>query len=244
MKTISQLKAESKPETLLRKRERADDERIRDQITKEREEQMRRKKERVPKIKSIGSFIASQRTKNKSEKALLVRMKRKYTDIPSDGQLIFAIRIHISVNAANPIKKALNTLRLTQRYTGIFLICDEATQLLLKTAEPFITFGNPSPALIDKLIRKRAKVMKDNLEIPLKDNTMVEDALGEAGVLCIDDIIHEISHPAENFSKVTNFLCPFKLNVPPKQFLKTPFNKGGDYGFRAEQINDVIEKMT
>lgn len=244
MKTLSQLKAESKPETLLRKRERADDERIRNQITKEREEQLQRKQSRIPKIKSIGSFIAAQRTKNKSEKALLVRLKKAREDIPSDGRLIFAIRIHISVNAANPIKKALNALRLTQRYTGVFLRCDEITHALIKTAEPFITFGYPSQASIEKLIRKRAKVTKDNLEMPLKDNTLVEEALEDIGVLCIDDIIYEISHPGEHFDRVSRFLSAFKLNVPPKEFKKTPYRQGGGFGFRADKIDEVIDTMT
>ena len=241
MKSLTQLKAESKPETLLRKREKADEDRVYSQIAKEREELEVRKRSRIPAIKTIASFIAGGRNKQQNQKALLVRMKKSREDIPDEG-VHLVIRIHISVHAANPVKKALHALRLDSRYTAVLVNMTPETKLLLQTVEPFVIFGKPTPALVEKLVRKRGKVLRKGTEVELKDNTYVEETLEEFGILCIEDLIYELVNGTENFEKASVFLCPFKLNLPQKKFKKTAYSKGGDYGFR-EDINLIAESM-
>ena len=244
MKTLGELKAESKPETLLRRRERAEEERLQANLQAERQRILEQKKSRIPQVKTAASFIAQNRTKRKSEKALIVRSRRQRLDIPQDGRLLFAIRLHVSVHAANQIKKALHRVRLFERYTGVFLKADEETSSLLKTAEPFIAFGTPSKEMVDKLIRKRARIQRGGDEVILKDNTFVEESLGAQDILCIDDLIYEISEVTDKFEVANKFLRPFKLNPPKEKFSKQSKNKGGDFGNWAEEIDSLIDAMT
>lgn len=241
MKSLNQLKAESKPETLLRKREKADEDRVYSQIAKEREELEARKRARTPSIKTLASFIAGERNKQKNDKALMVRMKKNREDIPNEGVLL-VVRIHISVHAANNVKKALHALRLNSRYTAVLVNLTPEVKLLLQTVEPFVIFGKPTEALVDKLVRKRGKVMRKGIEVELKDNTYVEEELEQFGILCIEDLIFELVHGGEGFAKSAKFLNPFKLNLPQIKFKKTPYSKGGDYGAR-DDITAVVESM-
>ncbi|OMJ96375.1 hypothetical protein SteCoe_131 [Stentor coeruleus] len=241
MKSLAQLKAESKIETLLRKREKADDERVFSQIAKEREELEARKRARTPSVRTMASFIAGERSKQKNFKAMQVRLKKQRDDLPNDG-ILLVLRIHVSVHAANPVKKALATLRLKNRYAAVLVKISPEVYKLLQIVEPFIIYGKPTQQIVDKLVRKRGKVVRNGIEMELKDNNWVEEALENFGMLCIDDLVYELANGTENFDKAALFLSPFKLNLPQKKFKKTPFSKGGDYGFR-EDINLIVESM-
>ena len=243
VKTLGQIKSESKPETLLRKRDRADEEKIFEQVRKQREEQLARKQKSKSVIKNAASFIASSRNKTKSEKALLVRTKKERPDIPSDGRLVLVIKIHPSVDAANQIKKAIQELGLSNKYSAAFARCDKHTHQLLKIAEPFVTFGEPTQEIIEKLVRKRARVLKNGEEVALKDNTYVEETLGALEILCIEDIIHEIATVGDHFEEVQKFLCAFRLNHPQQSFKKKPVSRGGDFGNRGTKINETLNSM-
>jgi large subunit ribosomal protein L7e len=70
--------------------------------------------------------------------------------------------------------------------------------------------------------------------------------LGKYGILCIEDIVHEIASVGPHFKEVSNFLYPFKLNKPAEgglQGTKTLYKHGGDTGNRDDQINELISKM-
>ena len=241
MKSLAQLKAESKVETLLKKREKADEERVFSQITKEREELEARKRARTPSIKSMSSFIAAERTKQKNLKAMTLRMKKSENQIPNEG-VVLVIRIHVSVDAANPVKKAIHALRLDKRYSAVLVKLTEETRKLIQIAEPFVMFGKTNEQMIRKLITKRGKVVKNGVEIDLKDNSLVESELEQFGILCIEDLVFELTNGGEGFEQASKFLAPFKLNLPLKKFKKSAFSKGGDFGFRQD-INEVVDLM-
>jgi 60S ribosomal protein uL30 len=80
----------------------------------------------------------------------------------------------------------------------------------------------------------------------LSDNATIEGSLGSLGVICVEDVIHEIVTVGPNFKQVTNFLWPFKLNNPTGGWKKktNAFTEGGDYGCREEYINKLVQSMT
>ncbi|CAI5993502.1 unnamed protein product, partial [Closterium sp. NIES-64] len=80
--------------------------------------------------------------------------------------------------------------------------------------------------------------------VPLTDNAIVEQALGSTGIICIEDLIHEIATVGPHFLQVTGFLWPFRLAAPRGKFSKAGwFNKGGEAGNRGVEINDLIRQM-
>ena len=90
--------------------------------------------------------------------------------------------------------------------------------------------------------------------IPLSDNTIVEKHLGaktDNEVICIEDIVHELYTVGENFSKVNSFLWPFYLSSTHSKFQKEKLNyqpggdfqRGGEYGDRGEEMDDLLRTM-
>ncbi|XP_059557642.1 ribosomal protein uL30-like isoform X4 [Myotis daubentonii] len=103
----------------------------------------------------------------------------------------------------------------------------------------------PNLKSVRELILKRGQAKVKNKVIPLTDNTVIEEHLGKFGVICLEDLIHEIAFPGKNFQAVSGFLCPFHLSVArhaPKNrvgFLK----EVGSPGYRGERINQLIRQL-
>ena len=69
--------------------------------------------------------------------------------------------------------------------------------------------------------------------------------LGKFGIICIEDLIHEIATVGPNFKQASNFLWPFKLSCARGGLVKKRIHyiEGGDAGNREEKINDLIRRM-
>ncbi|RRT69189.1 hypothetical protein B296_00013190 [Ensete ventricosum] len=69
--------------------------------------------------------------------------------------------------------------------------------------------------------------------------------LGKYGIICIEDLVHEIMIVGPHFKQANNFLWPFKLKAPPGGLKKkrNHYVKGGDAGNREVYINELIRRM-
>ena len=69
--------------------------------------------------------------------------------------------------------------------------------------------------------------------------------LGRFGIICVEDLIHEIMNVGPNFKYATNFLWPFKLNTPTGGWRKKTnhFVEGGDFGCREDKLNNLLRNM-
>jgi 60S ribosomal protein uL30 len=102
--------------------------------------------------------------------------------------------------------------------------------------------------MVNDLIRRRGYGTMEGKRVPLSDNTIIEKVLGEetdGSVICVDDMVHEISSVGKEFKKVNGFLWTFQLSAPKSKFQKQTLNfkDGGDYGDRGEEIDDLIRQM-
>ena len=81
----------------------------------------------------------------------------------------------------------------------------------------------------------------------MTSNEIVENTLGKYGMICVEDVIHEIVTVGPNFKYASNFLWPFKLTSPRGGFsTKTKlvhFLEGGEAGNRGEEINKLVKRM-
>ncbi len=70
-------------------------------------------------------------------------------------------------------------------------------------------------------------------------------ALGKYGIICIEDLIHEIYTVGPAFKQASNFLWPFKLSAArggmPKKRLH--YIEGGQHGSREQYINNMVRTM-
>merc|ERR1712186_251430 len=70
---------------------------------------------------------------------------------------------------------------------------------------------HPKVRTIKNLLYKRGYAKINGRRIALHSNAIIEQSLGKQGIICMEDIVHEIFTQGDNFQKVTNFLWPFKL---------------------------------
>lgn len=152
-----------------------------------------------------------------------------------------------SINKIDPKKrKTLQLLRLLQINNGVFVRLTKATIEMLKIVEPFIAYGYPNLKSVRELIYKRGYGKVNRQRIALSDNAIVEGQLGKYGIVCTEDLIHEIYTVGPNFKQTSNFLWPFKLTNPNGGFRTRKFKhfvEGGDLGNREDQINKLIRQM-
>merc|ERR1712169_87859 len=162
-----------------------------------------------------------------------------------DAKLAFVVRIR-GINQVPPkVKKILRLLRLLQVHNGVFVRLNAASQKMLTLVDPWITYGYPNLKTVRELIYKRGHVKIAQDRIPITDNSVIEKGLGSAGIICTEDLIHEIYTVGPNFRRANRFLWPFKLSSPTGGFEKKTnhFIEGGDCGNRANKINVLIRRM-
>ncbi|XP_052183684.1 60S ribosomal protein L7-4-like [Diospyros lotus] len=180
----------------------------------------------------------------------LVRLKREarmkggfYVD--PEAKLLFIIRIR-GINAMHPkTRKILQLLRLRQIFNGVFLKVNKATMNMLHRVEPYVTYGYPNLKSVRELIYKRGFGKLNKQRIALTDNSIIEQGLRNHGIICIEDLIHEIMTVGPHFKEANNFLWPFKLKAPLGGLKKkrNHYIEGGDAGNREDYINELIRRM-
>ncbi|XP_061614722.1 60S ribosomal protein L7 [Phyllopteryx taeniolatus] len=165
--------------------------------------------------------------------------------VPAEPKLAFVIRIR-GINGVSPkVRKVLQLMRLRQIFNGVFVKLNKASINMLRIAEPYIAWGYPNLKSVRELIYKRGHGKIRNQRIALSDNILVKRNLGKCGIICVEDLIHEIYTVGKNFKSANNFLWPFKLSSPRGGMNKktTHFVEGGDAGNREDQINRMIRRM-
>jgi large subunit ribosomal protein L7e len=103
---------------------------------------------------------------------------------------------------------------------------------------------------VRELIYKRGHVKVKGQRLPINDNDIIKQHLGKHGIICIEDVIHEIYTVGDHFKQVSNFLWPFKLSNPnghkkeswrPRK--SKHYTEGGDAGDRDFDINRLVQSM-
>ena len=115
------------------------------------------------------------------------------------------------------VRAAFRNLRLSEKFGACLRPLDSELLLLLKLVQPFVTWGYeyliphvslinfrfPSPEMIHDLVFKHGFMSVDKKKKPLTDNQWIEDTLGEeTGIICVEDIVHELVTNGPNFKKV------------------------------------------
>jgi len=166
--------------------------------------------------------------------------------VPAEAKLAFVVRIK-GINKIDPKKrKTLQLLRLLQINNGVFIRLTKATTEMLKIVEPFVAYGYPNLKTVRELVYKRGYGKVNKQRLPITDNDLIEENLGKYGIVCVEDLIHEIYTVGPNFKQASNFLWPFKLSSPTGGFRPRKFRhfiEGGDLGNREHFINNLVAQM-
>ncbi|KAJ7063439.1 60S ribosomal protein L7 [Mycena amicta] len=244
--TVPSATAVEVPETLLKKRKQNDKARE-DRLAAAAAAKKASKAKRKVIFKRAESYVKEYRTKE-VEEIRLKRAARTAGDfyVPAQPKVYFVIRIRGINEIAPKPRKIMQLLRLLQINNGVFVKVTRATQQMLRLIEPYITYGEPNLKSVRELIYKRGYGKVDKQRIPLSNNAVIEEALGKYGILCIEDLVHEILTTGPNFKQAANFLWPFKLSNPTGGWRTRKFKhfvQGGDFGDRETNINKLIRQM-
>lgn len=186
-----------------------------------------------------------------SEKAAIDNRRKAKKEggffVPAEPKVALVIRIRGTIGVSPKAKKVMQLFRLRQLHNAAFVKLNEATIRMLRLIEPYVTYGYPTRETVQKLIWKRGFGKINKQRIPIGENSVIGEALGDIGIECTADLIHELFTVGPNFKKANNFLWPFKLSNPKGGFSsKTKllhFMEGGEAGARGEEINKLVKKM-
>merc|ERR1712094_53870 len=205
-----------------------------------------RKEKRVAAYKSAEKYVKEYRAIAKQR----VRMHRQAKAagnhfVEEEAKLIFVVRIRGLADMHPKTKKILKLMRLIQMNIGVFVKASKASLEMLKRVEPYLSYGYPSLKSVRDLIYKRGFGKINKQRLPLTDNAVVEKGLGKQGILCMEDLVHEIYTVGPHFKEANNFLWPFKLRPAkggqPKK--RKGFCEGGQAGNREDKMNNLIANM-
>jgi large subunit ribosomal protein L7e len=233
------------PETILKKRKTQEE---KEKLNKEKFTKLRQKRKQTRRIilQRAEKYVKEYRAKERS----LIRFKRqaKATGnfyVEPEAKLAFVIRIRGINNLHPKPRKILQLLRLRQIHNGVFVKLNKATIQMLRLVEPYVAYGYPNLKSVRELIYKRGFAKINGQRIAITDNNIIEQELGKYGIICMEDLIHEIFTVGPHFKEANSFLWPFKLNSPRGGFknVKTHYNEGGDAGNREDKINKLIQSM-
>ncbi|XP_020366490.1 60S ribosomal protein L7-like 1 [Rhincodon typus] len=197
-------------------------------------------------FKRIENFLRDSRQKHRDE-VRFARMAKKprETKVPAGQKLGFAVRLRPIHGVSPKVQKIIQMLRLRQLYSGSFIKLNKTSLKMLKMVEPYVAWGFPNLKSIRELILKRGQAKVNKKRVALTDNRIIEQHLGKWGMICLEDLIHEIYCVGKSFKEAMNFLWPFRLSVARHAARnKVGFLRElGETGNRGEEINKLIRQL-
>eukprot|EP00842_Homolaphlyctis_polyrhiza_P007104 jgi/Hompol1/983/HPOL_005477-RA len=198
-------------------------------------------------FKRAEAYIKEYRQKERDQIRLIRQAKSQGSFyVPAEAKLAFVVRIKGINKMAPKPRKILQLLRLTRINTGTFVRLTKATLQMLQWVGPFVAWGYPNLKTVRELVYKRGFAKIRGSRIPITDNSVIEASLGKYGIICVEDLIHEIFTVGPNFKQANGFLWAFKLSNPTGGFAgkKVPhFIEGGESGNREDKINALVQRM-
>uniref|UniRef100_A0A8C8Z9W6 Large ribosomal subunit protein uL30-like ferredoxin-like fold domain-containing protein n=1 Tax=Prolemur simus TaxID=1328070 RepID=A0A8C8Z9W6_PROSS len=175
-----------------------------------------------------------------------LEVKPHALELPDKHSLAFVVCIQRINGVSSLVQKTIARLRLKKIFSGVFVRVTPQSLKLLRMVEPYVTWGFPNLKFVREFILKRGQAKVKNKTIPLTDNTVIEEHLGKFGVICLEDLIHEIAFSGKHFQEISWFLHPFQLSVARHATKnKVGFLKEmGSPGYRGERINQLIRQLT
>ncbi|KAG7265262.1 hypothetical protein CRUP_022697 [Coryphaenoides rupestris] len=170
---------------------------------------------------------------------------RPPTALPPKNKLAFAVRIKEIKGVSPKVLRVIHMFRLRKLFSGVFVKINKTSMAMMKVVEPYVAWGFPNLKSVRELILKRGQTKIRNRRVALTDNTLIEQHLGKHGIICLEDLIHEIFSVGKNFRVANCFLRPFNLSVARH----AARDKGGVMkdiggpGFRGPEVNGIVRQL-
>jgi len=149
------------------------------------------------------------------------------------------IRVRGRSDIFHEIKQTMELLHL-HRNCHATLVDDRPAYLgMLQKAHNFLTWGEVSKENIALLLKKRGRLVGNK--------KLTDDYAKELGYKSLDELAEAIYEGKVEFNKLPKIKPVFRLHPPSKEFkgkIKRSYTMGGVTGYRGEDINNLIKRMT
>ncbi|OXB84804.1 UNVERIFIED_CONTAM: hypothetical protein H355_015926 [Colinus virginianus] len=197
-------------------------------------------------FKRLETFVRDSWRKRRDD-VRLRRMEQRpgQVAVPEEHKLAFVVRITEIKGVSLRVRRVIEVLRLRKIFSGTFVKLSPVSLKMLRIVEPYVAWGYPNLKSVRELILKRGQGKINQKRVPLTDNMLIEEHLGKYGIICLEDLIHEIYSTGKHFRSVADFLWPFQLSVARHAARnKVGFLKEmGKPGCRGEGINQLIRQL-
>ncbi|XP_053665790.1 uncharacterized protein LOC128714933 [Anopheles marshallii] len=204
----------------------------------------------------VAHALAAQRDAKRIKRNFLRRGVLPKNEVKYNrNQLVLVFRHRgIKVVPNKDVMKTLVRLGLQFQRSATFHRLTPEIAAQLKIVEPFIIWGYPNISVVKELLFKYVRLRCDQTgaeskkPVPLTSNKQVEDLFGSLGMLCVEDLVHEIMNVGPHFEAIREKLRSFLLKDPAGGW-KNPKKKGklrsigGEAGFRGEDINLLFRRI-
>jgi large subunit ribosomal protein L30 len=154
------------------------------------------------------------------------------------SKCIAAIRIRGTISARRETRETLQMLHLTRNNYAV-LVDDRPSFLgMLKAAQNYVTWGEPSEDTVDALIKSRGRL--------LGNKKITEEYLQRIGFKTIEELAKSVFNSDTEYWKLEGIQPVFKSRPPSKGYkgnIKKGYRAGGELGYRGEKINELIMRM-
>jgi len=121
------------------------------------------------------------------------------------------------------VEYAFGKLGMTKLYSARLIhITNPTTLRLVKQLRPFSMIGYPDSTQIDKLIRTKGCLWSEETQSKkfISGNRLLEDALGQYNVICIEDLVDAITNKVESLEDILKQIAPFDFHPPHALFME------------------------
>ncbi|XP_061668866.1 60S ribosomal protein L7-like 1 [Syngnathoides biaculeatus] len=198
------------------------------------------------KFKRLEDFLKDSHKKRRDDTRIHRLGQRPPAPLPpAKYKLAFVVRIRDIRGVSPKVMNVIQKFRLRKIFSGTFVRICNTSVMMLKIVEPYVAWGYPNLKSVRELILKRGRTKVGKSAVPLTDNTFIEEHMGKHGIICLEDLIHEVHSVGKAFQETNNFLMPFKLSVAryaarDKAGLLKDLGKPG---FRGTDINTIIRQL-
>jgi large subunit ribosomal protein L30 len=156
-----------------------------------------------------------------------------------EGKLIAVLRIRGEVGVRDPIKQAMNLMKLHRKNRVILLKNTESNVGMINKVKDYCTFGEVDAALVKELLEKRGRLPGNK--------QLTAEYLKKEAKTDFDSLSKALVEGKTSLKDIPGLKRYFKMHPPVGGFerggVKHSFAAGGALGYRGKEMGKLIQKM-
>ena len=149
------------------------------------------------------------------------------------------VRVRGVSDVYHEVRETMELLHLPRNCHATLVDDRPAYVGMLRKAQHFLTWGEISKESIALLLKKRGRLVGNK--------KLTDDYAKEIGYKSLDELAEALHKTKVEFNKLPRIKPVFRLHPPSKGFkgkVKRSYTAGGVTGYRGENINNLIKRMT